>query len=235
MIPRSLVARLAALALAMIALSAACTATKSDSSEQDARPTTIPTFPRTRAGMVDSITYVLSRRSSSLNEWAPPSEQARCAAEKIAAKVGPDRLLDLGYDPRKGRLDLPYTPDEATAVTNILVGCIDFKAGLLSLMAAYGKLSLDSSACMADGIDRRGLVRPFAESLVTGKQPDPFAEGSQLGPGLSRLLVSCLSDEDLLPVAPTKPFPQDVDTTTTSIPPTTTIGLGGRSTTTTSG
>ena len=237
MILRATPARLVALLVAVALATVACTAIKSDSSEQDARPTTIPVFPRTKAGIVDSLTYFLSTQSSSLNEWSAPKDQSRCAAEKIVDKVGVDRLLGVGYEPERGRLSLTFTPDESTAVINILVGCIDFKAGLLSLMSSYQKLSLDASACVADGIDRQGLIRPFAASLVTGRQPDPFADDGLLGAGLGRLLAACLVDTDLQPLAPTKPFPQDADTTTTSTPPSTTIGLGGSSrvTTTTAG
>ena len=73
----------------------ACTAIKSDSSEQDAGPTTIPVFPRTKAGIVDSLTYFLSTQSSSLNEWSAPKDQSRCAAEKIVDKVGEDHFLPM--------------------------------------------------------------------------------------------------------------------------------------------
>lgn len=182
--------------------------------------TTAKTYTDDEAGLTESLTDHLSAVGSNLNEWAAPREEAACAARKIVQTLGVDRLLDLGYDPQKGRLRLQYSDEERIAVTNILAGCIDIAEGLLSLFSAYGKLGVAPAACLTRGIERQGLDRDFIVGVLTGKPPDPFVQDNQFGIALSRLMIECLdSGADLLPIAPTSPFPQDVDLTTTTSAP----------------
>ncbi|MCC6225887.1 MAG: hypothetical protein IT195_05735 [Microthrixaceae bacterium] len=184
--------------------------------------TTAKVYTDDEAGIAESLTDHLSAVGSNLNEWAAPREEAACAARKIVQVMGVDRLLDLGYDPQKGRLRLQYSDEERTAVTNILAGCIDVAEGLLSLFSAYGKLGVTPAACLTRGIERQGLDRDFIVGVLTAKPPDPFAQDNQFGIAMSRLMIECLDGgADLLPIAPLSPFPQDVDLTTT------TSGAGG--------
>jgi hypothetical protein len=170
------------------------------------------------SGVVASLTDHLSHVGTNLNEWAPPRDDAACAARKIVHQLGADRLLDLGYDPQDGKLALQFTDEERIAVSNILDGCIDIAAGLESLFAAYDKLSATASQCLADGIERKGLARDFAKGILTGTSADPFAEDNSLGTAMSRLMLECLTPEtDLMPLQPLSPFPQDLDATTTTV------------------
>lgn len=210
--------RAIAAATCLVALSGACT-----TSEWDTRPFDDPTtttqkvYPEDEAGLVASLTDHLSDVGPNLNEWAPPRDEAECAARKIVSQLGVDRLLDLGYDPQKGRLVLQWSDDERVKVTNILSGCVDVAEGLLSLFAAYDKLDVAAAACLTRGIDRRGLDRDFIAGILDGTSPDPFAKDNQLGIGISRLMIECFdAGKDLLPVAPVGPFPQDVGRTTTT-------------------
>lgn len=200
---------------------AGCTTSEWDTSGVDhPTSTTAKVYSDDEAGLVASLTDHLSAVGPNLNEWAAPRDEASCAAHKIVAHLGVDRLLDLGFDPQRGRLDLAYTPEEQTAVINILTGCIDVAKGVLSLISSYDKLQLPAAACFTRGIARRGLDRDFIAGIVTGKTPDPFARDNQLGIGISRLMIECFtSGVDLLPIAPMAPFPQDTGaTTTTSVP-----------------
>ena len=210
--------RALAAVLCLGALGAACTTSQWDTSQIDHPSTTAPkTYPETEAGLVESLTDHLSQVGPNLNEWAPPRDEAECAARKVVKQLGVDRLLDLGYDTQRGRLALQWTDDEKVKVTNILSGCIDVAQGLLSIFSAYDKLDVPAAACLTRGIDRRGLDRDFVSGILDGTSPDPFARDNQLGIGISRLMIECFdAGKDLLPIAPLSPFPQDVGTTTTT-------------------
>ena len=204
--------------LAVVAVG--CTTSSWDTSGiDDPPPTTQKIYSLDRPGLIESLTDHLSASGDDLNQWAAPRDEAACAAEKIVDRLGPDRLLDLGYDPQRGRLALQYTDDERISIGNMLDSCIDVAAGLNSMFAGYGKLSIESSTCLTEGIERKGLARDFISGLLTGTSPDPFAEGNQLGLGISRLMVECFTPlEDLTPIAPVSPFPQDIEATTTTVP-----------------
>jgi len=222
--------RTAIVTLGCLGLLASCSTTEQDFSDVDnPPPTTIKVYARTTDGVIESITDRFSTTGSNLNEWAAPIEQARCAAEKIVGMLGVDRLLALGFEPEVGQLDLPYTPEEEASALNVLVGCIDFTTGLIDLVSSYGKLSVPSTACLLRAIDRQGLTRDFAAGLLRGVEPDALAGEGRLGIGVTRGMIECLGDEDLLPVIPQDPFPQDkraadeAATSTTSSNPTTTL------------
>ncbi len=210
--------RIAVAALLAITVATGCTTSEWDTSAFDHPTSSRPkTYTDDQAGLVESMTDYLSKPTTNLNEWAAPRDEAACAAGKIVQHLGVDRLLDLGFDPNRARLNLQYSADEQTAVTNILSGCIDVANGLLSVISGYQKLDLSSAACFTQGIARRGLDRDFIAGIVTGVTPDPFARDNQLAIGVSRLMMECfVGGRDLLPITPLAPFPQDVDTTTTT-------------------
>jgi hypothetical protein len=216
---RSTIARRLAPILVVAAVAASCTTSTWDTGAAD-RPTatTAKVYSLDESGVIESLTDHLSDVGSNLNEWAAPHSEAACAARKIVHQLGADRLLDLGYDPQDGKLALQFTDDERIAVSNILDGCIDFAAGLESLFAAYDKLSVTASECLAGGIERKGLARDFAKGVLSGSSADPFADDNALGTAMSRLMLECLNpDTDLMPLAPASPFPQDADATTTTV------------------
>ncbi len=213
--------------LCVVALAAGCSSTTWDTTDlNDQPPSTVKEYGRDEAGIRESLVDHLSTVGTNLNEWAAPKDQAECAANKIIERLGVDRLLDLGYEPQDGRLSLAYTPEESSAVLNILTNCIDFEAGVFSMLAAYQKLSVDSSRCLAAGMKRLGVTRDLAEGLLRGGEPDPFANDNQFATNVNRAMVQCLDlNEDLLPIIENTPFPQDLGETTTT--------AGGETTTTT--
>jgi hypothetical protein len=210
--------RLGPIVLAVL-LAVSCTTSTWDTSAADhPTATTQKSYSSDEAGLVASLTDHLSHVGANLNEWAAPRDEAACAARKIVHQLGVDRLLDLGFDPQDGKLALQFTDEERVAVSNILDGCIDIAAGLESLFAAYDKLSVTASACLADGIERKGLARDFAKGLLSGSSADPFADDDSLGTAMSRLMLECLDpDTDLMPLAPASPFPEGADATTTTV------------------
>ncbi len=216
---------LAAVAVGLVG----CSTSRWDTSEiDDVTSTTQKIYARDTDGLIEAITDRYSTEPANLNVWAAPRAEARCAAERIVEQLGADRLLQLGFDPQKGQLALPYTDAEQNTVLNLLVGCIDFEHGLVEMLSAYDKLSLESSACVSSVIERRGLTRELASGLLSGSEPDPFSNDNRLGAGVTAAMLECLDPgEDLLPVAPQDPFPDaDLGTATTStLPaPTTTEG-----------
>ena len=218
----------ATVAVAMVAVMAAsCSATAKIGG--DIPPTTAAkVYPRTEAGSIESITDHLSRVGPNLNEWAAPADQARCAAEKIVAKLGVARLFQIGFDPQVGSLALAYSPDEQTAVLNLMTGCIDFAQGFLELWTSYGKLDITRTRCLTRTLDDDGLTRDLASGLLTGTEADPLTNDGRLGAGMARAMSECLDDtKDLVPVPAEDPFPQDkeaLDTPTTVPAPSTTVG-----------
>lgn len=149
--------KLATVTLVSIAVIAGCTSSTWDTSDIDrVQNTDPPKFSRDESGLVASLTYHLSKVGDDLNTWSPPTDEAECAATRIVRRLTPDRLLGLGYDPDQGNLSQPYTPDERTALTNILTNCIDFEEGLLSVVSSYDKLSINvqrasPGACAGSG------------------------------------------------------------------------------------
>lgn len=207
--------------LAAVALVSACTSTNWDTSDIDRVQTTdAPRFSRDEAGLVASLTYHLSNVGDDLNEWAPPVDQAECAATRIVRRLTTDRLLGLGYDPDQGNLSQAYTADERTALTNILTNCIDFEEGLLSVISSYDKLSINATACFSRGMKRLGLIRDLAGGLLDGKTPDPFEGSGNLSKGMGQLMSECFKAEDLPTLQGVDPFPQDqreaLESTTTT-------------------
>jgi hypothetical protein len=225
---RALIAIVAFVAIA----AAACSTTQWDTSSIDhPTPTAPKEYVRDTEGVRQSLIDHLSTVGTNLNEWAPPRDQATCVADRVIERIGVDRLLELGYDPNAGKLGLPYAPDEQTAMLNIIAACIDFKEGLVELLSAYQKISFKSATCVADGLDRLGLTRLYAASLLIGEQPDPFDTANNLSKGTTDVMGACIPADELNPVTPDQLFPQDLDavTTTTAKPKakaTTTTGLG---------
>jgi hypothetical protein len=211
-------APLIGVAVVTMALIAGCTTSTWDTSAADHPTTTVPKhYPNTTAGLEASITDHLSAVGPDLNQWAPPRDQAHCAAVKIVTRLGLNRLLDLGYQSQVGGLALPYSDDERTSLTGILVGCINFQDGLLSLISSYGKLAVEPAECVTDGIGRQGLTQAFAAGFLAGDQPDPFARNNQLAAGMGTLLAQCLTPAtDLVPGSPVARFPSELNPTTTT-------------------
>ena len=203
-------------------LVAGCATAKWDTSGIDHPSTTTEKeYGRDEAGLIASITDRYSTEPPNLNVWAASRSEAHCAAEKIVRTVGVDRLLDLGFDPQKGQLALPYTTEEHDAVLNILVGCIDVGHAVAEMVSAYQKLSVTAAECLGSAIERRGLGRDLMSGLLSGTEPDPTAAGNRLGAGITDAMGECLDPStDLVPVVPADPFP-DAD-----LGPATTVPAG---------
>ena len=215
-------------AIALTVVSAGCTTSSWDTSDIDnTTPTTVKKYARDAAGLTESLTVYLSTVGQDLDEWSPPRDQARCAAQRVVRRLTVDHLLELGFNPQKATLALSYPPDERTSVVNILAGCIDFSQGVLEMFSSYLKLPLAQSNCMAKGFERLGLTRDLITAIVDGKEPDPFANSDRYAAGVSSLAVDCMQEDDLLPNAPLPPLPEPANPSTTTSTTTTTPAFEG--------
>jgi len=194
-----------------LVIAVSCTRSEWDTSAGDAalRSTTTPTYTRDKAGLRRSLIDHLGRPAQSFNEWSPSVPEATCATDRLVRRLGADRFFEAGFDPAVGSLAIGWTPAEQSAVTNILVGCIDFASGLVELLVGYDKVSLSVAACIGRGGERRQIPRLLAATLVVAEASDPFANDGELARGLAELTVECLGPTDLLPDAPVAPFPDD--------------------------
>lgn len=202
-----------------------------DTSGADEPTTTVPVrYSRDVDGIIASITDTLSAQGPDLSHWSPSSDDAACVADRLVRKFTANGLLDRGFDPNRATLALSYTPEDRTAAINVLVGCIDFSEGLLSLFTSYDKLPIAQSACMANGMRRLGIDRDLAGSLIDHAEPDPVANGQRFGGGLGVLAEECLTDSDLLAVidpAPLPAAPEGAPAPTSSTTSTTTPSANG--------
>ena len=216
--------RAAVSALAIfLGIGAGCTTTRWDTAAIDADGTTTTSvFGRDAAGVLGSLTAYIGQTPDDLNQWAASGPEATCAAQRIIDRVTTTRLLELGYDPEEPDLALEFSDDERIAAINVLVGCIDFSSGVLSLVSSYQKLSVEESSCVADGIERAGLDRDLAAGIIDGASPDALANNNRFATGLASIAGECLGEESLPPGGPLQPVPSGRDltpTTTTTLPP----------------
>ncbi len=184
---------------------------------QGAGPSTTArrTYDRTAEGLVASITDHLAVERPDLNSWAPPSDQAACAAERIVDGVGVDRLLSIGFDPDQGDLTLPYEPAEQALVVEALDDCLDFERALVELIGANGKVSATTAGCIGARSRADGITADVALAFVTGDQLDVTADDNRVGESLVRSMTACVDpNKELVPIVPVDPLPTSPTTST---------------------
>lgn len=212
--------RVAVVALGVAVVLFGCTTSEVDYSAGSGDDPGVPDYPLTDQGIAQSIRDHMTTVGEDLNLWVPTDDEADCAARRLVERFGAARLLAIGYQPATGELALAYEEPERAAAANILDGCIDYARGLIEMMTSYSKVSLRSAECLARGIDDAGLTRPFAMSLVDGVEPDVLAFDSELGRGVSDLMVACMEIEDLDPILPLPKYPGAFSAESTTTTPT---------------
>lgn len=202
--------RAAVVAVTVVAaLATGCTASDWESARDADRTTTTVRYAKDTRGVRRSLIDHLSKPAQSYNQWSPSAEEARCVADRMLERFGLERLLDAGFEPQSGSLAVAWTPEERRAAVNILVGCIDFSAGVLELLAGYDKVPLSVASCFSRGGERRGLPDLLAGGLVDERSEDPFAGDGELARVLGELSAECLGAQDLVPGGPVPLMPAD--------------------------
>jgi hypothetical protein len=202
---RTRAAILAAGALIAVAPLAACIPQdRGEAAEVDeggAGPAGPPAFPDTgpipAELLVEGLVYDFTSAPSDLNLWVPPPDQARCAAERIVTTLGAPRMSELGFRPGTSGAslnDIDLTQFERTLVTEEFSACVDLGTAVGSLLMGDGHLTGEQAACIADGLDERGLVVPFAESWAFGQGVDPFDGNGELASAMLAFSDVCLPD-----------------------------------------
>ena len=201
---RRLTSLLAVAALVAVLAGACVPQTKSPLNEidPDGRDAPAPTFPKsgqvTQAMVVDGLVYDFTHAPPGIDLWVPSAAQSRCAAKKIVTALGPDRLVDLGYQPGSAdaalnRLDLSST--ERSTVARWFIACVDVEQAVGSLLAGNNLMPGKSAACVARGLKEGGQLEPFVTAWAFREPVDVF--GGENG-GLASAVLSysdvCLAD-----------------------------------------
>ncbi|MFZ4517667.1 MAG: hypothetical protein ACOYOP_04740 [Microthrixaceae bacterium] len=169
---------------------------------RSAAPSAPPVFPESGPVppelLVEGLAYDLGASPDGLQYWSPSPDQARCAATAIVDKVGATRLAELGYRPATTGAslnDIDLTPAERNLVTDAVAGCVDQTDMVASLLAGPGNLTGKQAGCLAEGLVRQGLTRPFLESWAFGRPLNPFDGTGALGAALLSQSAVCLPPE----------------------------------------
>lgn len=198
----------------------ACATNKWDTSAIDDPRATLPkVYTLDEAGVTQSMIDHLSSVSANQNEWAPSSDEAACVAERVVGRLGATRLLEMGYDPQVGAIDLEYDDDQRIAVVNIIDACVDLQLGLYATFSSYSKLEIETSDCLSRGMERRGVTRAMATAIVDGVEMDPFDNDEAVAAEMAQLTVECVGQDELAPDGDLAFMPRYFEqTTTTTVP-----------------
>ena len=202
-----------------------------------------PVFPDTGVVPDDllaaGLVHDLTTRPMDTSFWVPSLPEAECVAGGVVESVGGARLSELGYRPATAGAslsDLDLEDAEAAAVADVIEDCVDMVEAVASMFFGDGRIRASVASCLAEGLGRRGALRPFAVAMVSGEVVDPYSSDLPLATAVLEQSVVCvpdgefnwpdldLPDED--PVldadapagASGSPFVDDQRTTTTSTP-----------------
>lgn len=203
------VAPVIAALIALVMAATSCVPSKADSaSEVDdgsasaATGRTPPVFPS--AGvipvnlLVDGLVFDLTDTPGDRNLWVPDETQARCAADGIVQDLGAPRLSELGYRPATQGASLneiALSDAERRAVADRFASCVDLGDAVGSLLMGRDQMSGKQAACIADGLEQRNLLLPFADAFAFRRPVDPFAGDGALATAMLEYSAICLGDD----------------------------------------
>jgi len=206
---RSRVAFVVALLIAPLVALTACVPTKADSaSEVDdgsasaSTERTPPVFPSSGVIpvnlLVDGLVFDLTDTPGDRNLWVPDEPQARCAATGIVDDLGAPRLSELGYRPGTQGASLnevALSDVERGQVADRFASCVNLGDAVGSLLMGRDQMSGTQAACIADGLEQRNLLLPFAEAFAFRQPVDPFAGDGALATAMLDYSAICLGDD----------------------------------------
>lgn len=177
------------------------TSTVSDGADVERPGLTVPSFPdgepASRDLLVQGLVFDLTNRPDDASFWSVPTAEATCAAESIVDDLGEDRLNELGYRPGAAGSslnDIGLSDDERTRVADRVEGCVDMAEAVAAMFFGDGRMRSNVATCLADGLDRRGQLRPFVVAISFGQAVDPFAGDSGLAAALLDQSVICVPE-----------------------------------------
>lgn len=173
-----------------------------DGSASAATERTPPAFPS--AGvipanlLVDGLVFDLTAAPSDRNLWVPDETQARCAADGIVQDLGAPRLSELGYRPGTdgaSLTEIALSDPERRIVADRFASCVDLGDAVGSLLMGRDQMSGTQAACIADGLEQRNLLLPFADAFAFREPVDPFAGDGALATAMLDYSTICLGDD----------------------------------------
>ena len=205
--------RLAGVTLTLIALAIACVGVgcvprergssveiKRESDTSKIRAPKLPKANPTASQMEQAIVFDLRNRPDSQDFWTPTRSEAKCVAQEVVSGVGLDRLSSLGFQPGTqgaSLVDIAMTADERAKVVAALTSCVDTHEAASSLFFGKGRISAKAAECVADVLDKAGMVPIFFEAWINAKPVDPFANDGNLANTMSAAAQVCLSPGEL--------------------------------------
>ena len=87
--------------------------------------------------------------------------------------------------------------DERAKVVAALTSCVDTHEAASSLFFGKGRISAKAAECVADVLDKAGMVPIFFEAWINAKPVDPFANDGNLANTMSAAAQVCLSPGEL--------------------------------------
>ena len=170
----------------------------SDSARDDAAPPEFPGQGEIPSDLlVEGLVYDFTTRPRDQDYWSPPTPQARCAAQGIVDTITPGRLSQLGYrvaTPGASLNDIALTDEEHTVVVDKVMECVDMVEGVASVLFGDGRIPTSAAVCVAEGLDRNGMLRPFVEAWSFGRPVDPFAGDAAFASIFISAANACVAD-----------------------------------------
>lgn len=160
---------------------------------------TAPEFPEdgraSRDLLVQGIVFDLTHGPQDSSFWAAPTAEARCVAESVVDDLGEARLNELGYRPGESGSslnDIGLSDEERNLVVDRVQECLDVADAVAAMFFGNGRMGSNVASCLADGLEKRGQLRPFVVAIAFGRSVDPSADGGALASALLDQATICV-------------------------------------------
>lgn len=171
------------------------------SDAEDAPRAVAPVFPDdgevSEELVAEGLVFDLTTRPVDADYWALPTSEGECVADTILDEIGAPRLLALGYrpgTPTAALSELDMTDAERTQVVAAVEECVDMAEAVAAIFFGDGRIRASAATCLAEGLEERDQMTPFATAVVFGQAVDPFASDGALAAALLEQAAVCVPD-----------------------------------------
>lgn len=147
-----------------------------------------------------ALRFDLSGRPDDQDYWAPSPDEARCAAKKIVTDIGAERLAQLGYQPGTpgaGLVNIALSDEERAKALGSIESCVNMKEAVTAMFFGRGRISTTAASCMAEVLDKAGIIPVLFASWMDSKPIDALANDAKVADTLSAGAQVCLNPNDL--------------------------------------
>lgn len=148
--------------------------------------------------VTEGLVHDFTSRPLDQSYWSPGAGEARCAAEKVVATIGSERLVGLGYRPGVAGAslnDVELAAEERAQVVEAFEGCVDMVEGLAAMLYGAGRMPTRVATCVARGMGQSGATGAFVEAWASGGAVDPFANDSEFARSLLGHAEVCIPEQ----------------------------------------